>query len=342
MSTEVDRPQVGHTPSAVPLEAVPGRFHLDRVIGFIPLVVLIALVVFFSLASPTFLSVQSVATMGAQAGILLCAAIGLTFVVLAGSIDLSVGAVALLTGTVVALAVDKLGAGTGATVAVVLAALLTGALAGALNGVIVTAARVPSFIVTLAALSFFSGFALTLTGGQSRGFLSEGLLALANQQVLPGIRGTFAIGLLVFAVAWFVMRRTRFGLYLYAIGKNERATVLAGVAVGRAKLWAFVISGATAALAGLLSVSQLQAASPALGSTILLDAIAAIAIGGTSLAGGSGGVERTFVGVLILTVLSSGLNQLGVPDFTQTMIKGAVIAVAAAFTLAGRKGQEVK
>ncbi|WP_159498544.1 ABC transporter permease [Microbacterium sp. 18062] len=312
---------------------------LGRWIAYVPPLVLIALIVFFSLASPTFGSLQSIATMGSQAGILLAAAIGLTFVVVAGGIDLSIGSVALLTGTAVALLVA--GIGDQAWLAVV-AALAIGAVAGLLNGAVVALARVPSFIVTLGTLSFFAGLALTLTGGQARGFISNGLLALVNQPVLPGIRGTFAIGLVVFAVSWFVMRRTRFGLHLYAMGANERASRLAGINVLRVKLVVFAVSGAGAAIAGLLSVSQLQAASPALGTSILLDAIAAIAIGGTSLAGGSGGVERTFVGVLILTVLSSGLNQLGVPDFTQNMIKGAVIVLAAAFTLAGRRGDVVK
>jgi ribose transport system permease protein len=315
------------------------RASVERWIAFIPPLVLIALIVVFSIASPTFASLQSIATMGSQAGILLAAAIGLTFVVVAGGFDMSIGSVALLTGTVVAVVVAT--AGDHAWLAVS-AAIVVGAVAGLLNGAVVVFGRVPSFIVTLGTLSFFAGLALTLTGGQARGFVSNGLLALVNQPVIPGVRGTFTIGLLVFAISWFVMKRTRFGLHLYAVGSNERASVLAGIPAGRIKLIVFSVAGVGAAIAGLLSVSQLQAASPALGSTILLDSIAAIAIGGTSLAGGAGGVERTFVGVLILTVLSSGLNQLGVPDFTQTMIKGAVIAIAAAFTLAGRRGEVVK
>lgn len=327
-------------PEAAALAERPGRrATIERWIAFVPPFVLVALIVVFSIASPSFASLQSIATMGSQAGILLSVSIGLTFVVVAGGIDLSIGSVALLTGTVVALIVTSVGDNPWLAVA---AALAIGVVAGLVNGSVVVFGRVPSFIVTLGTLSLFAGLALTLTGGQARGFVSNGLLALVNQPIVPGVRGTFAIGLAVFLVAWFVMRRTRFGLHLYAIGSNERASVLAGIRAARIKLAVFAVSGLGAAIAGLLSVSQLQAASPALGSALLLDAIAAIAIGGTSLAGGAGGVERTFVGVLILTVLSSGLNQLGVPDFTQTMIKGAVIVVAAAFTLAGRRGDVVK
>jgi ribose transport system permease protein len=141
---------------------------------------------------------------------------------------------------------------------------------------------------------------------------------------------------------WFISRKTRLGLYLYALGGNETVVQLSGIRVNRIKVIAMVLSGVTAALGGLLMAAQLNSAGPSLGSTTLLDAIAAIVIGGTALSGGRGGVERTLLGVLILTVLSDGLNQLEVQSYTQTIIKGAVIVIAAVFAMAARRGEVIK
>lgn len=305
----------------------------------LPPLVLVALVLYFSVARHTFLSTGNFVSMGTSAGYLLAGSVGLTFVILAGSIDLSIGATVLLSSAVVALVVraggDSLPAAVGVTLAV-------GVLVGSVNGALTVYGRLPSFIVTLGTLSVFTGLALTILNGQSVSFFADSLLGLVNTQLVPGVTGTFLVGLVLFAVSWFLTHKTRFGLYVYAIGANEQAAKLAGVDARRLRFWLFVVSGVFAAVSGLLVVSGLQAAGPTLGTSFMLDAVAAVAVGGTSLAGGSGGVERTLVGVLILVVLSSGLNQLGVPDFTQTMIKGVVVAVAAALTIVGRKDTVVK
>ncbi|MBO1903106.1 ABC transporter permease [Leucobacter weissii] len=315
------------------------RFPRSLVVRLLPPLVLAGLIIYFSLARDTFFTVQNFVSMGTTAGYLLAGALGLTLVVLAGSIDISVGATVLLTAAVIAIATKALG--DNLLVALALT-LVTGALIGAANGALTVVGRLPSFIVTLGTLSLFTGLGLTLLKGQSVSFVAPSLLALVNTQLVPGITGTFLIGLILFAISWFVTRKTRFGLYIYSLGANEKAANLAGVNAKAVRFWLFVISAVFAAISGLLLVSGLQAGGPTLGTSFMLDAIAAVAVGGTSLAGGSGGVERTFIGVLILTVLASGLNQLGVPDFTQTMIKGAVVLFAATLTIAGRKDAIVK
>lgn len=312
---------------------------VQLLVRILPPLVLVALVVYFSIARDTFFTVQNFVSMGSSAGYLLAGALGLTLVVLAGSIDLSVGATVLLTAAVVAIANRELGDVFWVSVALTFA---VGLVVGAINGALTVLGRLPSFIVTLGTLSVFTGLALTLLKGQSVSFFAPSLLALVNTQIVPGVTGTFLIGVALFALSWFLTRKTRFGLYVYAIGANEKAAHLAGVNARSLRFWLFVMSAVFAAVSGLLVVSGLQAGGPTLGTSFMLDAIAAVAVGGTSLWGGSGGVERTLVGVLILVVLSSGLNQLGVPDFTQTMIKGAVVVIAATLTIVGRREQIVK
>ena len=141
---------------------------------------------------------------------------------------------------------------------------------------------------------------------------------------------------------WFLARRTSFGLYIYAMGGNEVVVRLAGVNVRRIKLLVMILSAVTAAIAGLLLAGQLSSGSPTLGTNSLLDSIAAIVVGGTAISGGVGGVERTALGVLILTVLSDGLDQMGVNTFVQTSISGAVIIIAAVFTMASRRRLVIK
>lgn len=217
-----------------------------------------------------------------------------------------------------------------------------GALIGLLNGVVFAFGRVPSFIATLGTLSLFAGIGLTILEGSTINFTDTGIRNLAVGQLIPNLQNAALIALVVLGIVWFLSRRTRIGLYTYAVGGNERVVALAGVSTRRVKVFILVISGITAGLAGLLLTAQLGAAGPTLGSTILLDSVAAIVIGGTALSGGVGSVGRTVLGVLILTVLSNGLNQIGAADYTQTIIKGLVIVVAAVFTMASQRKLIIK
>jgi len=305
----------------------------------LPLAALLALVVFFSVRAEAFLSAANLTLISGQAGILLLASLGATLVIVAGSVDLSVGSIALLTGAIVALSIN---AGVANPVLAVLIAVAVGAAIGLLNGVVFAYGRVPSFIATLGTLSLFAGIGLTILQGSTINFTDQGIRDLAIGQFIPNIQNAALIAVVAFLVVWFFARRTRFGLYVYAVGGNERVVELAGVSTRRVKVLILIVSGITAGLAGLLLTAQLGAAGPTTGSTILLDSVAAIVIGGTALSGGVGGVGRTVLGVLILTVLSNGLNQIGAADYTQTVIKGLVIIVAAVFTMASQRKLIVK
>lgn len=343
MTTDVT-PELTTIPTAEPPPAV-GKprvaitKRLNIVRDVLPLVALLALIVFFSVRAEAFLSAANLTLISGQAGILLLASLGATLVIVAGSVDLSVGSIALLTGAVLA---SLINAGIGNPILVVLIAIAVGAAIGLLNGVVFAYGRVPSFIATLGTLSLFAGIGLTILQGSTINFTDQGIRDLAIGQLIPNVQNAALIAIVAFLVVWFFARRTRFGLYVYAVGGNERVVELAGVSTRRVKVLILIVSGITAGLAGLLLTAQLGAAGPTTGSTILLDSVAAIVIGGTALSGGVGGVGRTVLGVLILTVLSNGLNQIGAADYTQTIIKGLVIIVAAVFTMASQRKLIVK
>jgi ribose transport system permease protein len=305
----------------------------------LPVSVLVAMVAWFGAGTDAFLSTQNITFMSGQAGILLLAALGATLVIVMGSVDLAVGSTALLTGAILA---QTLGSETTSVILVLLVTIGVGMAAGAVNGVVFAYGRVPSFITTLGTLSLFLGAGLMILDGASVPFNAPSVTDLATGQLIPHVQNAALIAVVALAIVWFVSRRTRFGLYLYALGGNETVVRLAGVRVNRVKVLAMMLSAVTAALAGLLLSAQLGVAGPSLGNTLLLDSIAAIVIGGTALSGGVGGVERTVLGVLILTVLSNGLNQMGVETYTQTVIKGAVIVVAAVLTMASQRKMVIK
>lgn len=341
MTTELSNPVTVPESAPVAVGTTPRRLPagISLVRDVLPLAALLALVLFFSVRAEAFLTAANLTLISGQAGILLLASLGATLVIVAGSVDLSVGSIALLTGAVVAWLIND---GIGNPIVVLFIAIAVGAAIGVLNGVVFAYGRVPSFIATLGTLSLFAGIGLTILQGSTINFTDQAIRDLAIGQLIPNIQNAALIALVALGVVWFFSHRTRFGLYVYAIGGNERVVELAGVRTRRVKVLVLLISGITAGLAGLLLTAQLGAAGPTLGSTILLDSVAAIVIGGTALSGGVGGVGRTVLGVLILTVLSNGLNQIGAADYTQTIIKGLVIIVAAVFTMASQRKLIVK
>jgi len=304
----------------------------------LPLAALVVMIVVFAIASDTFLTRQNLTVMSGQAGPLLLVALGATFVVVAGSIDLSVGSVALLAGAISATLLSDHTLG----LWVVPIGLALGAAAGTVSGCLVAFGRVPSFVATLGLLSVLSGLALTVLDGSPVSFFSDSVSWLSTGRLVPDVQNAGLIALVVWAVLFLVGTRTRFGLYVTAIGGGERVAGLAGLHVRRLKVAVFALSGTTAALAGIVSIGQLGSGGPTLGSSFLLDSLAAIVVGGTSLAGGFGGVHRTLLGVLIITVLANGLNQVGMGEYLQQVIKGAVVVVAVLFTTASRREGIVK
>jgi ribose transport system permease protein len=284
---------------------------------------LLALGALLTALTPHFLTVSNLLNVMEQTTINAVVAVGMTFVILTGGIDLSVGSLVAFSGVVMA---SLLARGVGAPGAVV-AGVAVGALAGGLNGLMITRGRLPPFIATLGMMSIARGASLLYTEGRPiSGFeasfrvLSTGRLALLPVPVL--------LAGLVYVLAHLTLTRTVFGRYVYAIGGNEEATRLSGVDVRFHKTAVYVLSGAMSALAAVLLTARLNSAQPIAGMMYELDAIAATVIGGTSLMGGSGTVGGTLIGALIMGVLRNGLNLLGISSFLQQVVIGLVIVAA--------------
>ncbi len=302
---------------------------------------LVLLVIVFSLLSPAFLTTGNLVILAKHVAINALLAVGMTFVILSGGIDLSVGSIAGLAGMIAGLllheglVLETFGVIVYFTAGpVILIALLAGGLMGAVNGFLVTRLRVAPFIATLGVLYVARGFALLISGGatfpnlQGSAELGNTGFVLLGSGTILGLPTPIWLMILVGALGAFFAGKTPFGRQVYAIGGNERAAALAGIRVNRVKWAVYVISGACAALAGLVIAGQLAAAHPATGETFELNAIAAVVLGGTSLSGGRGGVGGTLIGAFVIGVLSDGLILLGVSEFWQIVIKGFVIVVA--------------
>lgn len=303
--------------------------------------VLVALLAVFALLSPAFLTAANLTILVKHVAINAILAVGMTFVILSGGIDLSVGSVAGLAGIIAgALLHDGLILRHFGVVVylhtwlVITVALLAGALVGALNGALVAHLRVAPFIATLGTLYVARGSALLLSNGATYPNLAgqpdlgnTGFLTLGSGALLA-IPVPIWLMLACAAAGVFLAARTPFGRRVYAVGGNERAAELSGVRVARIKFTVYVLSGLCAALVGLIIAAQLAAAHPATGETFELNAIAAVVLGGTSLMGGRGGVGGTIIGAFVIGVLADGLILLGVSEFWQIVIKGVVIVLA--------------
>lgn len=285
--------------------------------------VLIALVVLMAVIAPNFFSVSNLFEVARQVSVNAILAAGVTFVIITAGIDLSVGSVLGFSALV---AVYSASVGVPAPLAIV-AAVLAGALIGLINGVLVARFLLASFIVTLAALTYVRGFVYVGTGGSAITAPELGFAFLGSGSIGP-VPVPVIVMVLVFALGWFLLNRTAFGLRVFAVGDNPEAARLSGIPVRRVLTWVYIISGACAGLAGLILAARLQSAVPDLGVAYELNAIAAVVLGGTSLSGGKGSMSGTLIGAMIIGVLANGLILLGVPSFYQLIIQGVVIIVA--------------
>ena len=289
--------------------------------------VLLALGIALSFASPYFLTSENISNLLEQAAVLAIVAFGMTAVIVAGHFDLSVGSGVGLVGVVAAITMLD----TGSIVLGVLAGIGAGCGLGLVNGVVVTVFRVPSFIATLAMLVMARGTALAITNGETQIGFSEGLASFVTSSFL-GLRMSVWIGLAVLLGFFAVMRYTRLGVQLYAVGGNPIAARLSGLPVAQVQTAAFLLSGLAVGIAGVVLVGRLDAAQPSAGQLLELFAVAAVVIGGTSLYGGQGSVLRTVVGVVLISVIQNGLTLLNVNSDIQNIILGGVFIAA---TLSG-------
>jgi ribose transport system permease protein len=282
---------------------------------------LVALGLVLWAATPHFLTVSNLLNVLEQTSINAIVAVGMTFVIISGGIDLSVGSVVAVAGIALALALES---GVPAPAAIVLA-LTTGTVCGLVNGLLITFGRLPPFIATLGMMSVARGAALMLAEGRPISGFSEGFRALATARVLTIVPAPVLLTAAVYLVAHFVLVRTVFGRATYAIGGNEEAARLSGVYVRFHKTAVYGVAGLTSAVAAILLTARLNSAQPTAGTMYELDAIAATVIGGTSLLGGEGTLVGALIGALIMGVLRNGLNLLNVSSFFQQVVIGAVI-----------------
>ncbi len=292
-----------------------------EVAGILPILVLICIL--FTFLSPNFLTGGNLVNILRQASINIVLATGMTFVILTGGIDLSVGSM-LAVSAVVALLVSLLPAIGWAALP---AGLLAGLLLGLLNGALIALLDVPPFIVTLGSLTALRGVAYLIAKGTTLINRDINFAWIGNSYIGP-LPWLVIIALLTVAASWFVLRQTVLGVQIYAVGGNERAARLTGIKVNRVLLFVYGVSGLLSGLAGIMSASRLYSASGLLGQGYELDAIAAVILGGTSFTGGIGTIGGTLLGALIIAVLNNGLTLLNMSFFWQLVVKGLVIIVA--------------
>jgi ribose transport system permease protein len=273
--------------------------------------------------TPHFLTVSNLLNIAQQTSINAIVAVGMTFVIISSGIDLSVGSLVAVSGVVLGTLLQ-----TDQPLALAIAAsLAVGIASGLVNGALVSWGGLPPFIVTLGMMSIARGAALVFTEGRPVSGFDEGFRTIATGSV-GFIPAPVVLMMLVYVMAHVVLTRTTFGRYVYAIGGNEEATRLSGVAVRFHKTMVYGVSGLMSAIAAVILTARLNSAQPIAGMMYELDAIAATVIGGTSLMGGEGTLVGTLVGALIMGVLRNGLNLLGVSSFLQQIVIGAVIVGA--------------
>ena len=290
-----------------------------------PFIGLLVICVGLAFMSPDFLTVGNMMDVMRQVSINAIIAFGMTLVILLGGIDLSVGSILAVSSVLAATAMK---AGFDAPLATLIA-VLAGALLGWINGIVIAPGKVAPFIATLATMTLLRGVALVLSNGSPiTGFSSDFFSLLGGGYLFRLIPVPVVCMLVMFAVFWFVLKKTVFGRHVYATGGNVEAARLSGVKTDRVQIIVYTISGAMAAFSGVILTSRLNSAQPTAGAGYELDAIAAVVLGGTSLSGGRGWIFGTLVGALLIGVLNNGLNLLGVSAFYQQVIKGAVILLA--------------
>ncbi|MDF2608193.1 MAG: rbsC [Bacillales bacterium] len=290
------------------------------------LIGLLILTIIITSMNPNFLSTTNLLNVLLQVSVNALISFGMLFVILTGGIDLSVGAILALSSAITA---DLIVQGYPPFVAMG-AGLVCGAVFGVVNGLVITKGKIQPFIATLATMTIFRGLTLVYTNGNPISGLSpeETVFSFVGKGDILSIPVPVIIFLIVFTILMFVLGKTTFGRYTYAIGGNEDATKLAGINVDRIKIMIYTLSGLLAALAGIILTSRLDSAQSTAGVGYELDAIAAVVLGGTSLAGGRGRITGTLIGILILGVINNGLNMLDVSSFYQNVVKGSVILLA--------------
>jgi ribose transport system permease protein len=307
--------------------------NLLRKQTFSMFLILLLIWVILSFLSPYFFTVNNLFEITLQSAVFALIAAGETFVIFSGGIDLSVGSVFAFSAIVGGLVFQE----TKSTLLCILVSILAGIAAGLMNGLFITQLKVPPFVATLGMMGIARGFALILCKGVPIYGLTEGYMWLGQGKIFGVIPVPTLIVALLFIIAFFVLKYTKFGRFTYAIGSNAEATRLSGVNINRVTLGIYMVSGMLAAVAGVIESARLATIQPAGGNGYELLAIGAVVIGGTSLFGGEGEIIATLIGALIVTTIRNGLNILGVYAFWQYVVNGLIIITAVAIDQIRRK-----
>ncbi|CAH0125418.1 ABC transporter permease [Peribacillus sp. YIM B13472] len=292
---------------------------------FGPLLALVLLFIVITVLNPSFMEPNNILNLLRQTSINALIAFGMTFIILTGGIDLSVGSILALSSALMAgMMVSGLD-----PILAILVGILLGAIMGVINGILVSKGKMAPFIVTLATMTIFRGLTLVYTDGKPiTGIGDSVMFQMLGRGYFLGVPVPAVVMVIAFLILWFLLHKTSFGRKTYAIGGNERASRISGIKVDRVKVAIYGLAGTMAAIAGAILTSRLNSAQPTAGQSYEMDAIAAVVLGGTSLSGGKGRLFGTLVGVLIIGTLNNGMNLLGVSSFYQQVVKGAVILIA--------------
>lgn len=297
--------------------------YMSELTTVIALIILMAVI---TIINSNFLTANNLLNLLLQVTSNALIAFGMTFVILTGGIDLSVGSILALSS---ALTAGLLGSGMPVTLAILIS-LILGYILGMMNGLLISYGKLAPFIVTLATMTIFRGATLVYTNGNpiTKGLSDTFLFQFLGQGYIVGIPFPVIIMFIVFIVLYVLLHKTAFGKSVYAIGGNEKAAYISGVKLNKVKIIIYSISGIMASISGLIITSRLSSAQPTAGASYEMDAIAAVVLGGTSLSGGKGRILGTLIGALIIGVLNNGLNIIGVSAFWQQVVKGVVILIA--------------
>ncbi|QMV43590.1 ABC transporter permease [Cohnella cholangitidis] len=303
-------------------QTIKATFTGDLLRKYGLLLALVLLCAVFASMSPVFMTERNLLNVLNQVSINAILAIGVTFVILIGGIDLGLGSYVALTGCLAALFASS----GDALFIPILLGILGGLLIGFVNGITITKGKLAPFIVTLGMMTIARGGALVVSDGRPISNLSPSFNAIGG--TFLGIQIPVLIVLVIFLISLFVLNKTVFGRYVYAVGGNEEAARASGINVHRIKLYVYVLCGGLAGVAGIIQTARIETGQPNIGVGYELDAIAAVVIGGTSLSGGSGRITGTIIGALIIGVINNGLDLLNVPSYYQQIIKGLIIVGA--------------
>lgn len=285
------------------------------------LIAFLAICITLSSISPQFLTISNWSIIFTQVSINALLAFGVTFVIITGGIDLSVGSVVAVSGVVAALLARQ---DTYPVIVPIIGGLLTGLLFGLLNGILITKSKIAPFIVTLGVMTIGRGLALIISKGRPVSNLSESFNFIGGGDIL-GIPFPIIILFMVFIICSVVLKKTVFGRYVYAVGGNEQASWASGISVNQVKIAVYSLCGLLAGLAGILLTSRITTGQPNAGASFELDAIAAAVIGGSSTSGGIGSIQGTLFGVILIGVLNNGLDLLNVSSYYQQVVMGVII-----------------